>query len=360
MYLTTTNGRQMSIGKSLKRACGFPGLVQAKGTLMGHIKHRKGWLAGSLGIAAVGMAAMLVVAGSGASATAGTRPAVVHARPGGLGRHGGSPLTPVSPTAFSQQFATNTGTFCAASPPNALCDGNSPNDYGTIDRVSSKFNNGGYGNYAPETPAAHGSWLAVVSGSGDGNQGVGCPGTTPTSNPGETCSGPYALFDGGTDSYFPTGGFTVTDDLYLSPTTAGPAGSLVDDDVALNTSTDGFGIDNVITACYETGGFVINYGNGSPGSCTGPVSVTADGWYRFVFDFQDVGGSAYVTESVVTEANTPVVISTSSPQPVGGTVTPVGNWGGPLYFWLPSEDFSGLPLANFALQLGSHPNGHTP
>jgi len=306
------------------------------------------------------MAAMLVVAGSGASAIAGTRPAVVHARPGGLGRHGGSPLTAVPPTAFSQQFATNTTPFCAA-PGDAPCDGNgNAGDYGTIDRVASGFSNGGYGNYAPETLAAHGSWLAVVSGTGDGNQGVGCPGTTPTSNPGENCTGPYAQFNSESDNVFPVGGFTVTDDLYLSPTTAGTLGSLVDDDVALNTSGATYGIDNVITACYETGGFAINYGNGSPGSCTGTPSVTTDGWYRFVFDFQDVGGSAYVTESVLTEAITPAVVSTSLPQPVGGTVTPVGNWGGPRYLWLPSEDFSGLPLANFALQLGNHPNGHTP
>ena len=38
----------------------------------------------------------------------------------------------------------------------------------------------------------------------------------------------------------------------------------------------------------------------------------------------------------------------------------ISNWGGPGYFWLPTEDFDGLPLANFAVQLGQHIRGHTP
>jgi hypothetical protein len=32
----------------------------------------------------------------------------------------------------------------------------------------------------------------------------------------------------------------------------------------------------------------------------------------------------------------------------------------PSYDWLPTEDISGLPLANFALQTGQHPTGYTP
>jgi hypothetical protein len=85
--------------------------------------------------------------------------------------------------------------------------------------------------------------------------------------------------------------------------------------------------------------------------------VTTDGWYRFVFDFNDVGGYAYVTESVFHEAGAIVATFT---QAISGTQTPVSQWGGPGYFWLPTEDISGLPLDNFALQLGNHPNGHTP
>jgi hypothetical protein len=53
-------------------------------------------------------------------------------------------------------------------------------------------------------------------------------------------------------------------------------------------------------------------------------------------------------------------VATSGPMPVGGTLSSITTWGGPGYFWLPTEDISGLPLANFALQLGQHPTGYTP
>jgi hypothetical protein len=347
---------------------------------IGRVK-AKSYVAGSL--AAITVTAMVMVAaGSGASATG--RDAR-QARPHGLVQklptsHTNGPAQPYTVTSFSQQFKYNTDGFCAG-PGNAPCDGNgAANDYGTIDRVASGFSNGGYGNYAPATTAPHGEdWMAVVSGTGDGNQGAGCPGTTATPNPGETCTGPYALFGtgsaAGVENVFPTRGFTVTDDLYLSPSTAPGAGALVDDDVELNNSSgDGpaglpyYGIDNIITACAEPTspggplGFYINFGNGSPGSCAVTANtpvITIDGWYRFVFDFNNAGGYAFLTESVLSESPHGVV-ATSTPLPVGGTPTSVSNWGGPGYFWLPSEDMSGLPLANFALQLGNHPNGHTP
>lgn len=109
-------------------------------------------------------------------------------------------------------------------------------------------------------------------------------------------------------------------------------------------------------------GFVINFGHGSPGSCAGTPTITTDGWYRFIFVFSNVAGSVFLTEHVVSEANPNVVVASSgTPQPlVSGSADDASNWGGPGYFWLPSQDFSGLPLANFALQLGQHPLGHTP
>src|SRR5580700_4940856 len=58
----------------------------------------------------------------------------------------------------NDQFQGNIGGFCGASPPNAPCDGNAgAGDYGTIDSVSSKFSNGGFGNYAPSTKSLDGS-----------------------------------------------------------------------------------------------------------------------------------------------------------------------------------------------------------
>jgi hypothetical protein len=327
---------------------------------------RKSWLLSSVGLIAVG-AVLLMTVGLGSAANAASH-SVVTARPHGLVQHHSvKPLTPYPVTAWTQEFATNTHKFCPTGSGNLACDG-APGDYGTIDRVAGGFTNGGYGNYAPSTPALTGGYMAIVSGSGDGNQGAGCPGTTPTSNPGEVCSGPFALFGNGAakgvENEFPTGGFTVTDDLYLSPTTVGPLGSLVDDDVELNNNSGTYGIDNIITACAEapssSTGFVINFGNGSPGSCSGTPQVVNDGWYRFVFVFSDVTGEAFVTESVYAESNTSSPLATSNPLPVGGSSTPITSWGGPGYFWLPTEDMSGLPLANVAVQLGTHASGHTP
>jgi hypothetical protein len=330
--------------------------------------HRKGWLAGSAGaITIVGTVMTLAAFSAGASASTATTHghSVSHARPHAPGQRNGAASASTSHpvTAVTQEFGTNTTPFCPASaiPPNAPCDGG-VNDYGTIDRVASGFSNGGFGNYAPSTKALTGGWMALVSGTTDQNQGLGCPGTAT-----EQCTGPFALFgtgaSQGVENVFPANGFTVTDDLYLSPTTVGTGAvtsSLVDDDVELNNHAGGYGIDNIITACPVSGGFAISFGNGSPGSCSGPPVVTSAGWYRFVFEFTNNGGKAYLTESVRNEKTPAVAIATSTSLPVGGTVTPISNWGGPGYFWLPTENISGLPLANFALQLGQEAAGHKP
>lgn len=343
-------------------------------------KHRsRNWLLGAAGAGTVAVTLLSATISTGASASPAVHHQVrahavaVHRPRAAQALRNGTADTPNPVTAFSQQFTTNTSGFCTGAP-NAPCDGNgAAGDYGTIDRVPSGYSNGGFGNYAPETTAAFKGYFAVTDGTGVGNQGAGCPGTTPTTNPGESCTGPFALFGTGTaagnENVFPTGGFTVTDDLYLSPSTAGPAGSLVDDDVELNASTQGqfgyYGIDNIITACAEQGtsgmGFVINFGHGSPGSCSGSPVITTDGWYRFVFDFSNVAGNVFLTENVTTESATPTIVATSGPQQlVSGSADDISNWGGPGYFWLPSQDFDGLPLANFALQLGQHKLGHTP
>lgn len=334
---------------------------------------RRRWLA---------LATAPVLAASGLLGVTLTASAATHhaARPHGIRVHRASPNTPVTgaPAVFHQEFANgSTKYFCPAGSGNAPCDGNesTASDYGTIDAVQSGFSNGGYGNYAPSTSAYNGKWFALTSGAEVGNQGAGCPQPNMT----EFCTGPYALFpvagetsgDWGNSNVFPSQGFTVTNDLYLAPTTPpGPDGSLVDDDVELNMSTQGsygyYGVDNVITACYESGssGFLINFGHNSPGSCesgTAGGTVTADGWYRLVFVFSNVSGYVDLTENVIDESNGQTV-ATSGPQPVSfgsGQVT-TSEAGGPGYFWLPTEDVSGLPLANLAVQLGQHPGGYTP
>ncbi len=322
----------------------------------------RAWLAGSAGtLSVIASVAMLAASSGGASASMSAhriaRPDTHRSTAASASTAKSYPVTP-----FVQDFQANTNSFCPANSGNLPCDGKINADYGTIDRVPSGFSNGGAGNYAPFTQALKGNWMALISGSGMPNQGAACPSLAV-----EACTGPYALFGTGkaqgSENVFPSKGFTVTNDLYLSPSTAGPAGSVIDDDVELNLSHTGsygyYGIDNVITTCPETGGFTVNFGNGSPGSCTGAPVVTKDGWYRFVFMFSNVGGNAYLTESVRSEP-TGARVATSGQQPVGGTPTPITNWGGPGYFWLPTLQVSGMPLANFALQMGQVPGGHKP
>jgi hypothetical protein len=267
-------------------------------------------------------------------------------------------------TAYTQEFAHNKSGFCNGGSGTAKCDG-AVNDYGTIDRVPSGFSNGGTGDYAPRTPLV-GSWMAEAYGSQMPNEGQSCPQTTT-----EYCSGPYALFTSGStkgeDNVFPTGGFTVTDDLYLSPSTA-TAGNLVDDDVELNDNTGSYGRDNVITACPQSGGYVINFGNSSPGSCTGTPIISADGWYRFVFVFSDVGGNAYVAEKVVEEDNGSIVANSGRhPEelPTGTGPTPISQWGGQATSGFPPRTSAGsrlptLPSSWGCSRRGTRPEGTDP
>jgi hypothetical protein len=327
---------------------------------MRHVRLRTA-LAGSIGVITVAATAGMAILSSGASATmAAHHTARPPARPH-VASHAVRADTSDPVVAFTQEFQNNDHQFCD-SPSSQPCDGNyngggANQDYGTIDRVPGHFSNGGYGNYAPSTPALDGNWMALVSGDEDINQGTGCPGQAV-----EECTGPYALFGDGAENVFPTHGFTVTDDLYLSPSTASN-GSLIDDDVEINDNTGSYGIDNVITACPENGSFVINFGHNSPGSCQTPgaASISTAGWYRFIFVFSNVAGDAFLTMNVVAESAPTSVIATSGPQPVGGgSAESISNWGGPGYFWLPTENISGVPLANFALELGQHKYGKTP
>lgn len=324
------------------------------------------WVLGSVGVlTAVGILLPTMILNATSAAAAGHH--ALSSRPHAVAAGATTDTQSYPPVAFSQEFTTNTKYFCPAGSGNAPCDGNPNGDYGTIDRVSGGFSNGGYGNYAPSTPAldSSGGYMAVVSGDADQNQGLDCP--TPS---GEYCTGPYALFgtgaSKGVENKFPTGGFTVTADLYLSPSTAGSAATsdsdqLVDADVEVNLNTGSYGADEIITACYQSAdsGFAISFGNSSPGSCSGTSYVTTDGWYRYVWDFSDNAGYPSIAEYVYSEGSSLALVASSGPQEIeaGGSQTRVGHWGGPGYFWLPTEDFAGLPLANFDLQTGVHTKG---
>lgn len=341
------------------------------------------------------MSAALVVGGSAAgalSASAGAsvkhvdRPHGHHAR----GAVGPDTQASGTPQTFALQFASQGSTSTANSYADMFCNQSSGcdgavGDYGTIDRVLSGFSNGGVGNYAPFTGALTGNWFALTSGSQVGNEGAGCPqlGTS------EYCSGPYALFpvynggatDNGNSNVFPSNGFTVTDDLYLDPASPpGPNDSAIDNDVELNASTptgggasNYYGNDNIIVACYETNadgsgdaGFRIQWGPGDTlcsGNSASDAVITTAGWYRFVWLFTPVDGKVFVSENVISESSHQSVGSSGTyPFEFHGDTSaePVASVGGPGYWWMPGLEASGVPLANFALQLGQHLAGHTP
>jgi hypothetical protein len=203
--------------------------------------------------------------------------------------------------------------------------------------------------------------MAVAMGTTDVDQGQGCPDPSVT----ESCTGPYYLFDGsGTDATFRA--FTVTHDIYLDPSTAGPNGTEVDEDTELNTSTGAFGVDNTVGFCAESGAFTVTSSHGSPAGCTGPAAITSSGWVRVVWVFSNVSGYAYLTENVWQKVGGSLTkVWTSGPQPVilpGDTsAEPTSAVGGPGYFWEPTEQLPGfLPETNLALQLGQHSSGETP
>jgi hypothetical protein len=270
--------------------------------------------------------------------------------------------TPGAVTAVNDHFGSSTGGWCTVS---SGCDGNS---YGTIDRVPSGFTDGGGSSY-PSATSLVGSNMAVVTGTNDVNEGQGCPNLTET----EFCTGPYYLPGGGNDFIFPTNGFTVTDDLYLNPAATTGLGD-IDLDTALNSSSGtpfgagGGGIDNVIGVCPGTGGLAVVFDHNSPSGCNSSDTgvITSAGWYRYVWIYTNTGGQVFLTEKVFQENGlTPTLVATSGAQPVefgsDTSAEPIANVGGPAYTWLPTLNAPGMvPMANYAIQLGQHQNGHTP
>jgi hypothetical protein len=253
----------------------------------------------------------------------------------------------------------NNGGFCATA--GEPCNGNPATGFGTIDAaIPHGFSNGGFGNYAPGTPAlALFTKKALISGTTQANQGLGCqtPGV-------EGCTGPYyrALPDQNT---FPSNGFTVTDDVWLDPAAATGTAGEIDLDVALNDSSGNFAQDNIFAVCNQGGGtgYSVTFGHNSPGDCAGSPVITTAGWYRFVWLFTNVGGKVFQTQRVIAE-NGLGTVTDSGPQPVifpgDSSVEPVTNVGGIRYFWYPTLQVAGMPMGNFAIQLGQHGTGHTP
>jgi hypothetical protein len=307
-------------------------------------------LAGLTGPAALLAMGALTATGGPAGATAGV---VSHPRPATA--RAAAVAAAVSPTFVSDQFQVNNGGFCGVA--TEPCDGS---DFGTIDAaIPSGFSNGGSGNYAPGTQALFKTKMALISGTTQANQGLGCqtPGV-------EGCTGPYyrALPNQNT---FPSTGFTVTDDVYLDPAAAPGTAGEIDLDVALNDSAGNFAQDNIFAVCNQGGGtgYSVTFGHNSPGDCSGSPAITTAGWYRFVWLFTNVGGKVFQTQRVIAE-NGLATVADSGPQPVifpgDSSVEPVSNVGGLRYFWYPTLQVAGMPMGNFAIQPGQHGTGHTP
>ena len=288
---------------------------------------------------AVALAATVVALGAAAaSASASTtaRHPQVSAR---AATNTGSTLTPLI-----QEFSTSTTPFCPAGSGNTPCDG-AEGDYGTITRAAS--GTGGIPVLAAGEPD-----YAVTAGTQATSSG--CP-----SGASEYCTGPYALFNGGQLATFPAQGFTVTTDLYLTPSEPGD----ITADIGLNNSDGAYGNDIFINFCPVTGGGLA-VSAGTMESCDGAATaqVTTAGWYRLVWAFTPDAGTVALNQSVTSEATGYAVWQgeLDAPVTVNGVPATLSNTGGPSYFWLPTENTSSLPLSNFAVQLGSHPGGSAP
>jgi hypothetical protein len=283
-------------------------------------------------------AAVAAVLGGSASAMAANASTV---RPHTAASASASTLTP-----FVQDFSTTTSPFCPTGSGNVPCDG-AVGDYGTITRAAAGSNG---------IPALAKGEPDYAMTAGSQATSTGCPSTAT-----EYCTGPYALFDGGQLATFPAQGYTVTADLYLNPADYTGSNTL-NADIGLNTNEGAYLADVDISVCPVAGGLAVNSTNGSPGACGTTANVTAAGWYRFVWDFQqNAQADAVVTEHVISEATGSAVWESTLEEPViAGQTTPIAGVGGPSYFWIPTEDTNSLALSNFAVQLGSYQGGNAP
>ena len=283
--------------------------------------------------------ATLLLAGSVGLGVSGLSASVAGAASPSARSNGG----PGSVTNYGNKLEHNTSGWCQVA---QGCNGQQGSgDYGTIAVVKDSFSNdGGYGAAVPGPGVA--KRYARVSGAGtDVTSPTGC------ASPGsENCTGPYVLYGGsGTDSIFPSNGFTSSVKVYLDTAWADAnPGQVVDWDVSLNDNTGSFLIDTVFNLCSTSdngGGFYISTSNNAGGCSTGPTEITTSGWYTFEQLFSPVGGKVSLSYIVTNSSNT---ITFSSIDNTGFATSAVG---GPNYGWFPDEDVQGLPVADILLKV---------
>ncbi|HXW35597.1 MAG TPA: hypothetical protein VEJ87_13545 [Acidimicrobiales bacterium] len=255
-------------------------------------------------------------------------------------------------------LAHNTNGWCpVTNPPNAPCNGE-PNNYGTIGIYSPSDEDASWGGYASGVTLTGQKMYARTTGGQDG----GVPSPTGCTMPDdESCSGPFTLWgpkNQGNDTVFPSSGFTTTIKMYVD---AGwgeaNTGNVVDWDTGLETSAGDYEEDFVIDLCSTSSGWEVSWENGSGGCGASPGTpdpeyLTTSGWYTFQMDFTNNAGTIDVAYSVLSNGTTgqdnPGTQVWSATEDSGLATTASG---GPLYGWLPTEDVSGLPLAQIALAL---------
>lgn len=257
---------------------------------------------------------------------------------------------------WHNKLSRNTTGWCpAVNPPNLPCDGAS-GDYGTIGIFSPSDQDASWGGYAAGATLTGQKKYARTTGGQDGGtpSPTGC-----TVKGGENCTGPFALWgpkNQGNDTTFPAGGFTTTIKVYVDAGWGDAnTGNVVDWDTGLLTHAGAYEEDFVIDLCSTASGWEVSWENGS-GSCgatagtPNPEYLNTSGWYTLQMNFTNGAGTIYAKYAVLsngrTGQNSPGTQVWSYTENTG---IATASSGGPLYGWLPTEDVSGLPLAQIRL-----------
>ncbi len=251
----------------------------------------------------------------------------------------------------------NTNGWCpVTNPPNSPCDGAS-GDYGTIGNypilrrrcVLGRIRCGCHVDWSEKVRTCHWrpGWRRSFP------HRVHRPGRT------RVAPGPYNLWgpkNQGNDTTFPSGGFTTTIKMYVDAGWGDAnTGNVVDWDTGLQTSAAAYEEDFVIDLCSTAirlgshAGKMVLVAAALAQAHPTPSMLNTSGWYTLQMNFTNGAGTVYVTYSVLSDGST----GQNTPSQVWSYTENTGiataSSGGPLYGWLPTEDVSGLPLAQVRL-----------
>jgi hypothetical protein len=154
---------------------------------------------------------------------------------------------------------------------------------------------------------------------------------------------------GGYGSFFPTGGFTTSVDVFLDMNEATGANDLrFDWSTAISNTTGGHRRDfifNVGTDPTTAGQFVMSASNNAPGwpanPGRNPITIDESGWYTFQTTFVDNGSGVLAAQMSVLDSSSNSLgtwVLSDSTDIIGTTV------GGNRYAWLVHNDFEKLAL----------------